>query len=589
MQFSKIVKSILLVILLLTIVIFPALAGVSVSSWAKDPVVRFVATSYLMQPESMTELQKSLAVISHLESAVLGGRKIPIQSFEEYLARRDQIPSTIQEYQKSIQHNGLVNPLNITTANSEVFEKIVEFEVRYIQRLLESSWPANLNQGHDMIIIRQSLQSLLSVYQLGLGFRDRIDSATQSWEGVFGLGLLRSVGKNLVNPMVRSVIYSDSVLNRLRNELRNRFAQAQGVLVKNFDVFDRDFQSHGKLMIESILANDVAGLEVMKPFRNLDASLIFNLMQSYVKTMPLEMKQELAWTFLQSPPDQPMAFVAQYPKQLDLINHFLNWIQSDTVRHQVKALHPLPLWEMARAMALLLRENLIQKELIPSMRVLGEFTKRNWLGGREASVKITLERKSEVSSQHSMYTLAAFESRFPELAEFVKKRIADVVINNAFGFGLRSKLSDFVRIKIEKGSKDITVQLFSEATVVEHPLDRADRFIDDLSRVVSLEFLSSAANIKNIKEFDWNDIYEKQTPENQQKLNRFLADPENLRWGLQMYQLKKIVGEDIIRNQMKIYFLKRPNLVMAFIYKKWKQRSGSISVQSNQCFQFYAQ
>lgn len=141
-----------------------------------------------------------------------------------------------------------------------------------------------------MIIIRQSPQSLLSVYQLGLGFRDRIDSATQSWEGVFGLGLLRSVGKNLVNPMVRSVIYSDSVLNRLRNELRNRFAQAQGALVKNFDVFDRDFQSHGKLMIESILANDVAGLEVMKPFRNLDASLIFNLMQSYVKTMPLEMK-----------------------------------------------------------------------------------------------------------------------------------------------------------------------------------------------------------------------------------------------------------------------------------------------------------
>lgn len=582
------VTSVLTLIFLLTTAVFPALAGDSVSAWVKEPIVRFVAASYLMQPESLSEQQKSMAVIGHLESAVLGGRKVPVRSLDDYLTLRNQIPSTMQEYQKAIQHYGLINPLNITTPNSEVFEKIVEFEMRHVQSWLDS-WPANLNQSYDMIVVRQTMQSMLSVYQMGLGLRNGIDSATESWEGVFGLGLLRSIGKNVVNPMVRSVIYSDSVLNRLRSELRKQFVNARSALSQNFDVLNRDFQNRGKSMIETILANDVAGLEVMRPFRNLDASAVFRLMQSFLRTMPLGLKQDLAWAFFKSPADQPLEFVSLYPKQLELITHFLSWIQLDEVERDVKGLSPLPLWEMARAMALVIKENFIQTDLAPAPRVLGEFTQRNWLGVKKAFVKITLEQKNETAFVHETFTLEEFQSKFPEQAEFVKKRIAEVVIHNAFGFGLRSNLSDDVRVEIETGSKEIRVHLFSTGAITDHPLDRPDRFIDDLSRVASPGLLSSVASLEEIKVSEWDEIYGKQSSDNRQKLTRFLSDPENLRWGLQMYQLKKLVGENIIRDQMKVYFLKRPNLVMSFIYKKWKQRSGLISVQNNQCLQFYVQ
>ncbi len=582
------VTSFLTLILLLVLASTPCFAGVSISAWAKEPIVRFVATSFLMQPESLSELQKSAAVINHLESAVLGGRKIPIQSFDEYLARRDHMPDTMQEYQKAIQQFGFINPLNIATPNSEVFEKIVEFEVRYFQRLLES-WPERLNQSYDMVVLRQTMQSMLLVYQMGLGLRNGIDHATQSWEGVFGLGLLRAIGKNVVNPMVRSMIYSDSVLNRLRNELRKQFVNAHSALSQNFDVLNRDFQSHGRSMIENILVNDMAELEVMRTFKNLDATIVFELMQSFVKTMPLELKQDLVWTFLKSPTDQPVEFASRYPNQIELTAHFLNWIQSAEIKREIKALHPLPLWEMAHGMALVIRENLAHSDQAQLPRVLGEFTQRSWLGLKKASVKIVLEQHSDKPIASATLTLVEFESKFPEQAEFLKKRLADVVIHNAFGFGLRSNLTDEVRIITEDGSKDIKVQLSSAGILKDHPLDRPDQFVDDLSRITSRELLAAVARVDDVKTSDWGEIYEKQSPESRQKLKQFLGNPENLRWGLQMYQLKKMVGENIIRDQMKLYFLKRPNLVMSFIYKKWKQRSGSISVQSNQCLQFYTQ
>lgn len=559
----------------------------------REPLVRLAVVSYFDQASAANAIQKELNVLQHIETAMLTDQRTSVSSLDEYLRYRNLVPATLEEYRKQIQKRGLINPLTITTPNKKVFEDIVEYEVRQTQNLI-SSLSKNADLSRELVAALESAQKMVAVYNLGLGLRDTLEEATRSWQGVPVLGFLRSVGENVVNPLVRTTIYSEPVMNRMRTELRQSFAKTrQHVLTKSTPLSD-DLKRQGFSQFEIEWSSAFSELDFLKPLKGVESSTILNLVISFFNSLPEAMKQDIVWHWINHPeaivlsrssPDSLVSFFKnQHPHSLELFRLFGEWLHRPKVKSQFQSLSPLPIWELTQSLAKMMPQILSTSSVSEESKLLGDYTIRNWWGRKQYRIQIVSTLLATEPNSDRTMSLPEFFEVNPLVATSVKQKIAQVVLHNAFHFGLSSIISSEVRIHFSGEANGFVVSIPQIETLGSIPVDQTQRFIGAVSRLPLHQLMSVREGSDDVLT-----QFGKLPIRAQSDVARFLSEPANVLWAMQLYQLQEVVGEDIVRSELKSYMIRHPNIVVSYFKHKWRSQisHAPFTGRLNRCQLFY--
>lgn len=571
-----------------------------VGAW-QEPLVRLAVMSYFMSSGAGTEQEKTLEVIQQIEKALLTENKTHVVSLEDYLRRRHQVPATPAEYWQKTQREGLLNPLNITTPNTDVFEKIVEYEVYETQAWIRT-WSQHLsttrgvNFDAELGVSLQATRAMLAVYELGLGFRDRMDQATRSWDKIPVLGFLRSVGKNVVNPLVRAAIYSEPVLNQMKVEMRRQFATSRQQVMMKFDLFKERAQELGVSFLERQIALGYGDLEFMKPLKTLDTTAVFEISLDFFRSLPDAVKQDIVWFWLKQPHAREAIqtspsrvafefFKDRHPGAKDVLEHFMAWLQRSDTKERLQKLSPLPVWEATYSLAHIVYEAVLDTRVV-STRLLAEFTQRNLWGVRQGHFQIFVSAATPQALSETSF--AEFVAQNPAHGEFLKRKLAQAVLHNVFYSGARPLLGREVRvIPIENPVNE-------QFRVEIQPLGPQDGYaVDSTEKIMAAMAQLPLGELASLGQErpDFAHVFSNTSLDTQHRLRRFMAEPQSFRWALQLYQLGQLVGNDIVQSELKSFLIKNPRLWVMFLKEKMKKKSEPLYFDSqvSRCQFFYKQ
>ncbi len=556
--------------------------------WLRQPVVRLAAVFYFLQNDNNTlvlDSKKALNLVDLLERSLFDVEPIYVASLDDYIRLRNRNYETMAEYFESIKVQGLINPLNIKTPNSETFEKILEYELGQMESLV-SDIKRNSSPASEIRVAVKSLESIISTYRAGLSLRDGLEAGTRSWEGVPVLGFLRKIGKDFVNPMVRTTLYSSTILNKLRSEIRTQLSNVRVKLKSDFGEMKDNANELALTELDKAMANGMAGLDVLKPFMNLDRKNLVVLALSFFHSLPVEIKQELAWMAISRPESlvamsrSPNFFMEllnlKHPHTTVVLDHFLMWIQQPEVATQIDSLSVLPLRTVAQSFAKYQRQSLVQADISADTVPMGSKTRRNLVGFSKGHYEFFLIPSR--SDRESLVNSMSFEDYLQKHSyegAFIKQSIAQLVLHNAFNSGLKTVISSEARVRYSADGKTISVYLVPLGNRDAHPLDSTERFLSSLAQlpIGDLRTTPTSQFLERFHDFK---------KETQESVKSFLEEPENLRWAMQMMQLQTIVGSDVLGRELKIYLLKNPKLLVTFFKKRWFGKPTA-----HQCLVFY--
>ena len=245
----------------------------------------------------------------------------------------------------------------------------------------------------------------------------------------------------------------------------------------------------------------------------------------------------------------------------------MQWSQDPKVLVRFQQLSELPLLTLSSSLAKIVQTDLLYSAGDDRPRFLGEFNRRNWLGTIDMSIKIYLSPTWHEPSEKAQMTLGEFIGKYPIQAEFVKKRLAAVVLHNAFESGRQTIISEDVRVFYSSHERSFDLHILPMGARDAHPMDDTKRFIESVAKLP----------IQKLVDIPVTDI------------ESFLKQPENLRWVLQIYQLNKIVGEEIVRSELARHLIRHPHLIIHFLRKKWLDQkiNAFFNSHGNRCWIFY--
>ncbi len=556
--------------------------------WLKQPIVRLAAVSFFLQKDSnklVLDSQVALNLVGLLERSFLDVDPTFVASLEDYIRSRNRNYESMAEYWESIRVQGLINPLNIKTPNSEIFEKILEYELGQIENLIadikRSSSPAS-----EIRVAVQSLESVILTFRSALSLRDSLEAGTRSWDGVPGLNLLRKIGQDFVNPMIRATLYSSPILNKLKSELRAQLLSVREKIKSDFREMKNNANELALTELDKTMVQGMAGLDVFKPFMNVDRKSLMLLALNFFNSLPAEIKQELAWLVISRPESllaisrSPNLFLEllnlKHPHATVVLDYFLVWIQEPKIAGQIDRLSALPLRSVAKSFAKYQRQSLAQGDTSSDALSMGLKTRRNLIGFSKGQFEFFLvSQRSDLELITGSMSLEDYLLKHSSEASFLKKSIAQLVLHNAFNSGLKTVISSEARVAYLPDGKTVAVYLGPLGNRDVHPLDSTERFlvalaqlpIGELHKTPVLQLLEGFQDLK---------------AETKQSLESFLEEPENLRWAMQMFQLQNIVGADVFSRELKMYLLKNPKLIVTFFKNRWFSKPTA-----NQCLMFY--
>lgn len=543
---------------------------------ASHPLARFAILAYFSSGEADPQ-KKTIYAFEQIQRALFDRPRTVVASFTDYISKRRFTPALAGEYWSHVQMFGLVSPFNIEVKDSQVFEEILEFEVsesRRVLKVLESSSKPNDRTAHFI----ESIRSILESFQKGIDFRNRIEARTQFLRDIPFMSWIPEVGDRVVNPMVRGALYSETSLDALRAALRNQIS----AIVRDLERESaKSLAQQGRASIEgveTVIIGEWDTFSFLKPLRAINKKEVIGLVNDFFYSLPVDVRQDVVWfwvnhahsSFLQRKSmNQHLMFLRdRHPRTLEIIDHFIQWALTRETQSKIQELTSLPVLEVGVSTARLLKENLVQiesksKESTP----LGTFIKRGLMGFKKAEFEFHLDSEPRPPERATEMSYLDFMDRYPMHSEFLKKKLAAVVLHNAFSGGLRTILSEDVKIVYSDQPGVFKVRLSPLGHLDSHPLDDLSRLMDSIVQLPLGDF-------------------KKLTVES---MGAFLAEPENIRWTLQMHQLQTLVGADVLKSELRMYAFKNPRLVFEFFTKKWIEPKWNSFFDSklNRCRLFY--
>jgi hypothetical protein len=371
----------------------------------------------------------------------------------------------------------------------------------------------------------------------------------------------------------------------MQAHVRNQLSSIRAVIRNDFENLKQHAANTGTLALDHAMSDMWKDVEFFKPFKNLDKEFVLKLGLSFFESLPIDVRGDIIWFWLKNPAavsylnsssTQFFGFLKHdHPRTVEMLQHFTSWLQTPEIKYEIKKQIDLPVWEVARSYAEMLKENLSHSDLETEPVLLKKGTRRNMFGWQRGVYEIFLS--PSLGSANSVFSLADYEAKDPEAAKFLKKKLAEIVLHNALGSGLRSVISDQVKIVQGNGSEDVKVYLVSLGNRDAHPMLESETFFKSVSNLPLKQLASSFG------EKDLALVYQRLADGDKRELGRFLESPQNLRFAMQMYQLQKLVGDDILKSEIKNYVWHHPKLIYNFLRKKWSPGNTNFNSQINRC------
>jgi hypothetical protein len=332
--------------------VLPAFAAESQGT--SNPVFQALLAA-LLETEPRTDVQKVerldrflriLQKTFHPET-----RQIFIKDFSTYLALRNQRFSSPELAFHSYLEAGLVTPLNIRPANPQVMEQIISFEMREMKAFQEFSAKNPHSKLMDPGLQSAALKLLPELFSLGLEMRSTLDTASSqvmqnSFEaaerfrkshnplGIFafavgaGVGIARSLGENVVNPLADGVLYGTTLQTAVRkkvfNEISNISAWSPERKLALVRQFDNTLEATLSEKVEAIKHHPMAE----KWAREIPAeeALRGKLLPFFFENLSARQKSNLVWAVLNDPQFEHKAMPQQMQIALNSMGPLLPFL-----------------------------------------------------------------------------------------------------------------------------------------------------------------------------------------------------------------------------------------------------------------------
>ena len=243
---------------------------------------------------------------------------------------------------------------------------------------------------------------------------------------------------------------------------------------------------------------------------------------------------------------------------------------------EIDRLTELPLRIVARSFAQYQRQSLSQEDAAIGPVLLGQKTRRNSFGFSKGQYQfILMPNRSEFETVPITFSLEDYLQKHSGEAGFLKQNIARLVLHNAFDSGLKTVYSSDVRVAYGSDGKTVSVYLVPLGSREAHPLDSTERFLTAVAQLPLGELRSTP--LPQLLE-----SFQNRETKTKESITDFLAEPENLRWAMQMIQLQQSVGADVFQHELRLHLLKNPKLLITFFKKRWFP--GALN---NRCRVFY--
>lgn len=563
-----------------------------------QPVTQLAIATFIKSENShLSEKQKMLQLLSLLERSITPSQNWKTDSLESYKKLRHQKLMDLNVYWSEVSNKGIPTPLNITAPNSAIYEQILEFEVNEIDQTIKILKQSNLNIS-ELNQLLPIFEELVKVYKMGLKFRDSLDQKTKVWEGIPGLNFLRTIGENIINPAVRKVIYSEVVLNQIRNFAKKSLNNMHHKIDSDYENMKLEFKNAIFTWFDGKLEKELSSSELFKPIKNLPADQLMDLASSFLKSLSNKNQERIIWNLFNERTHLIEIFKEKsietihlywhefFRKNPELVSDFIHWLELKETIKKFKNLSNLPLHEITFSFANLIHSISNENENIFSAKLIGQSQYRNVFGFTKAKFSFfllpTIESE-EARSVKSGLTLDIYLSEHPEYENFIKDRMAQSWIHASLTEGVPLTMSEKIYVDDTNSQEPIKIYLspltknsLISDSLIERPKDLVD-FVAELPINALIE--NNNPTLETLTKTYYSEPM---------VIDNFLKSTRHLQWVIQMHQLRGLVGDKVFRKAFVNYLLKNPKLILSFLQKKWQYHSRNKTSSSlNACLKFY--
>lgn len=320
---------------------FGALASAQ-SPIESNPVLRAFLASLLpvLEQTEQDRVARFDAFIDILQASVSARQgRVPVDSLQAYISIRNRVYEKPEEAFRAYQTHGILNPFNIIVrpANGQVMQEIVDYEfaeLKRFQQLVRQKMPV----GQGPLQIQNGVwNELEKIYAMAQRFRDAVDTGSADFvnasfnaaernaraglesggaEGVARLGLgffqfltgagasvARKVGERIVNPAVRSLVFSENALDEMRARILAELTRIRRLPLtekgKVLELFASEMRRSLNQTIQDVRED--------RRFRSLRATVpivdlvLAEFLPSFAKSMSPEQRNRLIWSVFSYP------------------------------------------------------------------------------------------------------------------------------------------------------------------------------------------------------------------------------------------------------------------------------------------------